>query len=758
MPNKVTLKRPDGTLIDATPEEAGRLALLGYKPRTEAENVQRLGSEAENDYYSTPGQEVLTGVEGLASGATLGGSDYLLGELGTDVKERAATNPGIRMATETLGAMAPALLTDGASVEASGLAKASRLLPSELLSSAAESLSVGREGGMLKAMSKTAIEGAGFGGASTADHAYLSGDPITSEAIFHGLGWGAIIGGGLGAAGHGLSVAGEHLTESIEAAKAAKMVERVPEVPKGALNEAGGAAYRGFQGEIANLGDNLKSALSTADATLSRSSRKLVQLGGGTDAEGAAIGNPHLVLQRKAINDVAKKAMKAASAGNDSLATKHIAAYEEGVNQLSNRLGIAAAPNGATALKEMVQMKALQRELASFPKSVEEFATMSNPRAERIFASLDSAKKLSAYPELGKSVNEAASRFGEALGVDSSEGLRGIWKAAKTTYKAEGRLTASPKAEEKGPSLARKIAGYAIGGKAYVAARAAGLGHGLSYAAYRGAKNFVTAGKLAEELSATHVGTIGRIKQAAANYMPKVGAKIEATAGRVSPLAMTLTGQIDTSTKDPRQLAMNRVQEINQLGPTIQNTLYRAVEPLQATQPALAQGLHQIGLASFKALQQLAPKDPGAISALKPIWKPSDIHAAVLSRQLAVFHDPVGESEAMLATGKFDPIKIEALREIAPNTWQSLRLGLLERITDPEVNKKLSYREQIGLSTMLDIPIHTSMSPHYIATSQAMFAQRSQPLAANPRMGAGGGMPSPGDNPNATQAQKSTAR
>src|SRR5689334_1278486 len=108
MPDKVTLIRKDGSTLDATPEQAQRLALLGYSEQTPEQHAARLAAQAKEEYYSSLTQNAVTGIEGGLAGLTFGASDYLLGD--DDTKARAEANPGMRMGGEVLGALVPLVM------------------------------------------------------------------------------------------------------------------------------------------------------------------------------------------------------------------------------------------------------------------------------------------------------------------------------------------------------------------------------------------------------------------------------------------------------------------------------------------------------------------------------------------------------------------------------------------------------------------------------------------------------------------------
>lgn len=747
MPDNITLVRGDGTQLSATPEQAQRLALLGYKPLTEEARDAELASQAKSEYYESAGQKAITGLEGFGSGLTFGATDYVGGALGSDVKERAYANPGTRLGSELLGALAPLALSGGATAEAtageiagSAARFAARKAPTALLSEAARALAPGAEGSLTKAVLKGAIEGTAYGGAGAADHAYLDGEPITGEAVLHGMGWGALVGGGLSAAGHGLGAVGERLGKAAEPA--------VPKIEPGTLKLSAGNEYGAFRSEISNLSDSIKGATRVADDAFEQSIQALRKGGGGL----RAVPKGQFESDLMSVEKLYEKASTAAKAGNFKLASSVSESFAEKMAEVAAKNGVVV-PDTSKALQELIAMKSVHRELSSLPLRVEGFAGLSPAKLERTLAAMERAQKMS-FVGLD-AVNDSASNFSKALGIEGQD-LRSTWRAAKDIYDKELVPSVAAESASDKPSFLRMAAGYVVGGKAYVAARAAGFGRMGSYAAFRGVKDAITDG--GQRLAGIRAAVLGNIQKAASEYLPVAGSAIKAGSGPASfALATTLYGEHDDSTTDPTKLALARIKEINDLGPTAADTIFRAVEPLSAMQPALAKSIHAGALTSFQAIQELAPKDPGVISKLKSIWQPSGVQVQTLAKQMQVFHDPVGTAVEMLQSGRFDIIKSQALQKVAPAIWQELRVRLLERITQPDVISKMSYRDQIGLSAMLGIDLHTSMTPGYIAMSQQIFLDRSQPLPTNPRMGQAGGMPQPSDNVNQTASQRNAS-
>lgn len=143
------------------------------------------------------GQEVLTGLEGVASGLTLGGSDALLNLLGSETRERAQVNPNIRTGGQIVGGLAPAFV--------GGLA----LTPAGLAMGAGRAVE-GAIGGITGAAVGAATEGAIFGAGQGVGNLVITNEPLTASSVVQEVGLNALLGAGLGAAlGGGLAAVGK---------------------------------------------------------------------------------------------------------------------------------------------------------------------------------------------------------------------------------------------------------------------------------------------------------------------------------------------------------------------------------------------------------------------------------------------------------------------------------------------------------------------------------------------------------------------
>lgn len=143
----------------------------------------------EDSIYGTPGQVALTGLEGAASGATLGlaplAETKLLGVNPEEIKARQQANPGTNLLGNMAGGAGLIGLTGG------------------LAAPAEEALLARGVGGLAAKAIGYGAEGAVFGaGNSLSDHAL--GDPnLNAQKVLSNIGIGALLGAGIGAATYG---------------------------------------------------------------------------------------------------------------------------------------------------------------------------------------------------------------------------------------------------------------------------------------------------------------------------------------------------------------------------------------------------------------------------------------------------------------------------------------------------------------------------------------------------------------------------
>ena len=219
----VPVTTPSGRRVSYAPEDVpeaqafGNIAGRDLQAEVAREEQERAETELQMLYGGFGGQ-VRAGIEGAASGLTLGLYDVMADALGMSSEEYARANPDARLGGEIVGMVAPAMFSEGASLAvhgAEGAAKATKLgvalakTPAGFATSQAMKL-VPRLGGGVKGLAAAhAAEGAAYSLVQGTSRLLVSDEPLTSEAVVAELGgvlWGAGIGG---AAGVGVGLLGK---------------------------------------------------------------------------------------------------------------------------------------------------------------------------------------------------------------------------------------------------------------------------------------------------------------------------------------------------------------------------------------------------------------------------------------------------------------------------------------------------------------------------------------------------------------------
>lgn len=213
----VNLYAPDGTAVNADAADVDSLLADGYR----VASVKEMAQQRDAEEYGDVGSQVAAGAEGLAQGATVGlygaGASLLAGDdYDRERRLREEYNPVTSVATNVVGAVAPALLSGGAGAGGA----VARLLPAGVeanlgaklathLGSKAAAWTASRAGQVGARALATGLEGAADQAIRTVLDDAANGDvDVTAERMLDSVwkGGGAGVGlelglGALGAAG-----------------------------------------------------------------------------------------------------------------------------------------------------------------------------------------------------------------------------------------------------------------------------------------------------------------------------------------------------------------------------------------------------------------------------------------------------------------------------------------------------------------------------------------------------------------------------
>lgn len=259
-PGQGVLFNPDGGLVFVPGEDVNEnVARYGYKVPS-PEDLRKAGRDFT---YGTDTAQLQAGLAGAARGGTFGVSDYLAIKTGLTSPEHLSAlkeyYPGTSLAGELAGGVATAfvpaspvgMLVKGAKLaEATAVGKAAAMLPKSQAASAIANLAVETGGKALGG----AIEGMAFGLGQSVSEAALGDPDLTAEKVMANVGYGGLLGGGLGAAFH---VGGLGVKKAFEKSKEAyakvygSLIGKTEAVPVSA--EAGGIP--GFEMPTGEVGE-----------------------------------------------------------------------------------------------------------------------------------------------------------------------------------------------------------------------------------------------------------------------------------------------------------------------------------------------------------------------------------------------------------------------------------------------------------------------------------------------------------------------
>jgi hypothetical protein len=753
-------------MIQVDAKDADTLKGLNYKEESPELEAARQHEELLQNYYSSASQKASAALSGLGSTLTFGGSDYLNNVLSDDPEvdhQRASRNPGYRLAGELVGSVLP--------IGAPGL-----------IGKIGGGLTAGVESTVARLGARGAVEGSLFGlGSEIANH-QISGDPLTAESIMAGMGWGAVWGGGLGALAGKVAGKAEGERKAIqEALESESKLKALGEEKYGALHSSISDFNKTVDEATKVSQEQIKSFLATE---LKGTKDKLYnQIVNNTSVEMGLTKNSRSTLRGiEKDYGVAITAAKEGDAERVQSALEKMKEKAEAVRGFIGKNGANISDVGANlitsqaqkaigAAKEMADLTTLSTALKDFPKSIEEFSSMTAKKMEKLSAAIDSATKGGVggaeMAGIRDSINSSIADLVQHVGLTPAEGAKGttiggglreLWQGLKgsTTRAGEGVAEDAAKGQvpwwqRKSQTYMKRAVAYSVGGAAGNLARSAGARGFGSYLAYDAGKN-LTLGLL--NLKGA---VLGHISDLVSKWGPTASKGIYKVGTRLEALKVRLDGTMDTQNKTRQDLMKARRDEILLAAPAVRDTLYKGIQPLSMFHEDLAASLHDTGVKQFQALIDKVPRDPGnSMIRMQSTWDPGPQKTEEFAQTYEVFQNPIGVAQSILKTGKVLPAQAKALQEFNPALWTELRGRMIEKM-DSGFLDKMDFNTQINTQLLLDLPIHSAMKPKFIAAQMQMFTQRNQPLQSRPQIGAAGtngGRPS--ESPRMTQAQRTS--
>lgn len=686
-----------------------------YQQGWTVEHPDAVEARERREAHSGLSSELLTSVEGVASGLSAGMSDQaLVAALGDEYRAsaqaRAEVNPNARLIGEGVGMVAPALVTGGGSLAARAALSPGRALlrAGTAVESAAGKSLAGRIGG---SAASGALEGAVQSMGRANAQAALDGTDLTAEKLLSAAGEGAM----WGAAG-GAAVAGGGAV----------------------IGKAGQAIGKRMLGE----GVTLRAALS--DHIAKRAVKKVTSSAIDDGADIARLGRKVLDadIPLHSQREAAKRVLAIAEKADDSVKRVAKLVDEAAIKPDTKRM-LAAADEAAAKLREVPT-----REMAAAAKQVDaelqplrdainsgqdigvsdlltvrsalsKAAQGDSPSALAIKAVKDSLDKTigETFDRAGDDVLHAAAAQGDELAASTLREQRTLKDAFRQAAEDadDWRILARAQEDEAAqPGLRDKLIQM---GQSSVLGMLSGVATGdvnvgLAAAAL-GSKAGTAARNYVQER-----GMAGLMRMA--DRLTRVERQLDDAAaaivsGKRSPATAASVGGAAAST-----IAWHKLRD--QVVAAERGELQAEQMQHLGEHPEVALAVHQKLTDDAAYLRQRFPgafPPPGA--ALQPMLAADESVSPLEVKRLAsitrALNDPASAAED-LAAGRYDPAAFEAIRTRRPEVYNELRVRVLSQIAaSPE---PVPYKRRVLLGTAFQFDADWSMQPQNQAHIQSI--------------------------------------
>lgn len=732
--------------------------------------------------HDTLGQEVVTGLEGLARGATFGLSDTALVGLGVDadnIRNRQAVNSTIATGAELTGAIAPGLLSGGSGLSAS----IARALPSGAMAARTGALAGRLGGGLRGAVIAGGIEGSVFGAGQAVSRLALDDEPLTAEAAFAEIGTGVLLGGGLGVAGGALGVGLEKTADGMAhlGGKVKDVLVRRAAPALDATSKEGRALLQSIQRSADDLDEVIERAVAKAESR-STSGFRFHADDDVTEASFRA-----LQKQKSEALDYANAAGGKLPQNVERAAAKAEQAEQKITALLSNKRGTVDFAKASSL--DQKKLGSLSRAFDDFNgamgKLADEtgvpFAAAQSPVASGILPKIEGAG------ELAVAARDAHAAFRKQLGKD---GIASI--AEQTPEQAMATIKALQDATDQTAALARHVGGKeaealsrigadisnAIGGatksklpevaelalalgieeavipdvdgpaddllKLYLASKMMGKMGGAGSLAEQ------ALGKVASKLPGAKLhsvadgfvsDTLGKLATSTGKSLERVGKGLNRSlkagaraAKRSSPAAASILGDVsfgESEGEKPRgaQAAFKlRSAELSAAVanmPATEERIAARLDGVSQVAPGVAEKIGAHARATIEFLHNKMPKDPGVLQKYgKSSWRPTEGELDKFARYVRAAKDPAGIIE------RFGDLRLsredaEVLQTLYPAHFQRAQLWVMDNLERLAQNS--TYRQRVQMSLFMGVPADPIMARAHVWQQNFQPVQEAQP-------------------------------
>lgn len=746
-PGQITVRDPaTGDAFDVDADLVSAYTDRGFTIEGAEQRGGRIASEVREDLYGGVGGAVKAGLAAAARGATLGLSDVALRALGGEDAALSLSglreeNPGISIAGEVVGGVAPALVSGGAALPAGLAARAGR----SVAALGAEAGALGKVGA---AAAGGALEGALTGVGMGASELALSQDPLTVEraasALSSNMLYGGLIGGALGTVGKSLELGMVRAKGAVDGALARQVVaETDPDI--GVLiargDQRGIAAARKAELEALEVARQpereafVETLREHADLTqaeqvwgyTSKHPNRVVR-GLGVESREADIKVRNLLkneegiarnpaLARDALERQAQALRKIEVEGLAEHAQfqRDFARAPQVIRQevLDNKIpGYVVGPGALSATSPAIDT-AVEREMIRRFGTADLNAVPTLP--ERLRPVMDSAgiarQRVASLRETLEKLNSPP----------TSPTLSRLDEAAQ--------LAGAPKEQSLGELImtaAVPVVGGPMGAVAAAGGRVIG---GLRKAAAAGVRR-------AGEAASSFLGAAAK----AAPYTPIVASKILASV-RYGPGETkehegpsTLAKAYKARTDEIKSQTAYDAAGVPRMRPEARAAVADRLKPVRAVDPILADRMETLAARRIEYLSSIIPRRPDifAMTFGPDRWQPSDMEMRAFARSIAAVEDPDGVLERA-AHGAVSPEDADAMRAVWPEKLADFVNQIGMQL--PTLQKTLPYKRRISLSILTGLPVDPAMDPAVMRVFQSQFQYEPEPPTPQPQFG-----------------------